>query len=144
MDDNSEQVILTNEHRNKRDVRSIEPHENFEPHTYKSDDNMPIIWLDPNIHENNANLALQKQLNDVTKSLQVLADDEECEEYIRHLPVGEQIILIVAGSIGSVVIPLVHDATQLNVIYIYSFKEEYYKKKFKNYEKVSTVVYFSH
>lgn len=140
MNDNDEQSTSMNERENRRQVRPLQELENFVPRTYKGDDNMPIIWLDPNVHEGNANLALQKQLNEVTKSFQVLADDEECEEYIRHLPVGEQIILIVAGSIGSVIIPLVHDSTQLKVIYIYSYKEQYYKKKFKNYKKVSTFV----
>ena len=106
-------------------------------HKYDGEDTMPIIWLDVDVHDSNENIDLQRKLKAVTKSLTLFNDDELCEEHIRQLTVGDQVIFIVAGSIGVTFIPLVHDSTQLSVIYVYSLEQEYYKNKFKQYSKVS-------
>ncbi|CAF3666594.1 unnamed protein product [Rotaria sp. Silwood1] len=107
---------------------------------FTNDDTLPIIWLDADVHESRENIDLQEKLKTITKSLTVFNADEECEEHIRQLPVGEEVILIVAGTIGTVIIPLVHDSIQIRVIYIYSHVDNYYKKKFEQYAKVRDVI----
>ena len=101
---------------------------------------MSIIWLDPEVHEDSAN-EMKSVLYELTKSLLVFNNDEDCEEYIRELDINEQIILIVSGSIGSEIIPRIHDSKQINVIYIYTTKKIYYTKKFNKYGKVY-ILYF--
>ena len=102
----------------------------------QNDYRMSVIWCDINIHDTNENIQIQKELEEVSKSFHPFNDYEACEEHIRHLDTADEVILIVAGSIGSVLIPLVHDATQLCVIYIYSMHEDYYRKQFEGYNKV--------
>lgn len=102
----------------------------------QNDCRMSVIWCDINIHDTNENIQKQKELEEVSKSFHPFNDYEACEEHIRHLDTADEVILIVAGSIGSVLIPLVHDATQLCVIYIYSMQGDYYRKQFEGYNKV--------
>ncbi|CAF3676535.1 unnamed protein product [Rotaria socialis] len=103
---------------------------------------MPIIWLDMQVHDNQDNIELQTKLKLITNFFTPFNNDDECEEYVRNLGTTKGVILIVAGSIGSSFIPLVHDSIQINVIYIYSLAQEYYKKKFSKYEKVC--IFLSH
>jgi hypothetical protein len=101
------------------------------------EDTMPIIWLDIDVHETDANIELQKRLKGTTRLLKVFNVDELCEDHIRQLTVDERVIFIVSGSSSTVIISLVHDLSQIKVIYIYSREIDYYEKKFQGYQKVN-------
>lgn len=132
--------ILIIETRTTRQVNSTLLQEEINHRSYKTEDSMSVIWLDPDANEGSVNNDVRDKLDGITKSLQVLLTDEGFEGYVRQLEIGEQVILIVAGSIGAVVIPLIHDSTHVNVIYIYALQKEYYTKKFKKYAKVKEVI----
>ena len=97
---------------------------------------MPIVWLDTNVRDSEENQQMKDELKQLTKSLEAFTNINLCEDYIRRFATTDKVILIVSGSIGSGIIPLLHDSTQLNVIYIYCVAGEYFKKKFEDYEKV--------
>lgn len=107
--------------------------------SYRTEDTMPILWLDPEVQEDSEKY-MKGALPGVTKSVHVFNTEEECEECIRQLKIGEEVILIVAGSVGSFIIPRIHDSIQLNAIYVYARHKQYYKKKFKKYVKVCKIV----
>ncbi|CAF4910205.1 unnamed protein product, partial [Rotaria sp. Silwood1] len=69
---------------------------------------MPIIWLDTEVHNTEDNAELKKKLKDLTQSLTVFDDEEQCEKHIRQLALSEQVIFIVSGSFGSIAIPNLH------------------------------------
>lgn len=69
--------------RGPREVKKLLFEEETTSSSYKKEDTMPIIWLDPDANEDPENKAVQDQLAALTKSLKVVIAEEECEEHIR-------------------------------------------------------------
>ncbi|CAF1576083.1 unnamed protein product, partial [Rotaria sordida] len=109
--------------RQAREIRDNEDEETI-PNNYRqlsTDDYvMPVIWLDNEVRDSEENLKMQDELNVVTPSLKVFNNIEDCEDYIRKLATTDKVILIVAGSVGSILVPSVYDSEQIDVIYIYT------------------------
>lgn len=134
--------MLAPDNRETREINFYELNKEHTSTSYKMEDTMPIVWLDPDANDDPTNNVVQNQLKGLTKSFTVFITGEECEEHIRELGIGEQILLIIAGSIGIDIIPVVHDSTQVNVIFMYARKKKYYEDKLrkKTYIKVDKLM----
>ncbi|CAF3791039.1 unnamed protein product [Rotaria sp. Silwood1] len=97
-----------------------------------NEDTLLIIWLDPDIDASE----YQEKCNHLTKSLKIFTEHKSCEAYIQHLVVDQEFILFVAISISHIIIPCVHNLTQLIVIYVYSSDQRDKENIYPMYWKV--------
>ncbi|CAF1331888.1 unnamed protein product [Adineta ricciae] len=82
----------------------------------KEDFTMTVIWCDINVHDPVENVPTQNEIVKICKFLYLFKDYEACEEHIRYLDRTDEVILVVSGSMGSILIPLVHDSRQVKFI----------------------------
>ena len=95
---------------------------------------LPLIWLDPNVFDEN-NRVTQKDLRDNFGRCNFYEDAKECQRHIeRHI--NGQFVLIVSGQLGSKLVPLIYDRSNVESIYVYCLQREIHEQWAKNYGKV--------
>ncbi|CAF3794593.1 unnamed protein product [Rotaria sp. Silwood1] len=96
-----------------------------------------IVWLDATInpYDNNRLFKRQFLLQISSNCIQTFADQHECIEYIRQ-NINEHIFLIVSGSLGKNVVPLVHNLSQVIQIYVFCAVKGQYKSWSESFTKI--------
>ncbi|UJR11897.1 hypothetical protein I4U23_016075 [Adineta vaga] len=104
-----------------------------------SDQNIfACIWLDSTADSTEENRNIQQKLRQIIENLHTFIDVEACEKYLRKNR-KETIILIVSGSFGRQIIPLVHDYSQLIIFYVFCQDRKANEEWAKKYHKLGCV-----
>jgi hypothetical protein len=90
---------------------------NDEQEEEENREDFTLIWLDERLDTDVTDVRNISALRDVVYHLRTFTDSELCRSYIERVP-KESIFLIVSGSIGRTFVPIVHDLTQIRLIYI--------------------------
>ncbi|UJR23956.1 hypothetical protein I4U23_026924 [Adineta vaga] len=92
------------------------------------------LWLDQNIDSTQDNRDTQTELRRIINHLRTFDDCDKCEKYIRKIT-REKVVLIVSGSFGQLVIPQIHDLSQLSAFYVFCQDKEVNEQWAKKYYK---------
>ncbi len=87
----------------------------------------------------NENRDAQQQLRSVTNHKRVFDNATECEIHIRQLK-NDEIILIVSGKMGSIIVPLIHSLKQINSIYVYCLNFIKHHKCAAKFAKIQAII----
>ena len=82
-------------------------------------ESLSLIWLDVTVDNCSENIDVQKPLRSVVNFLRTFQDADECEAYIRAVPDGDRMLLIVSGGLGRELVPRIHKLRQILAIYVY-------------------------
>ncbi|CAF1514384.1 unnamed protein product [Adineta steineri] len=101
--------------------------------------NIPLIWLDNNINDNNADCNNTiKQLKCVANNISTFTDSEECVKFIQTIT-NNKVCMIISGSFGPHIVPHVHYMPQVDTIFIFCNSQEYNKQWTKEWPKIKGV-----
>ncbi|CAF1540501.1 unnamed protein product [Adineta ricciae] len=84
----------------------------------KNSNNIEVIWLDSNANNNDDCLDTQARLDTLIQSSQVFLDSDECVDYIVSSD-DRAVFLVTSGSLGRILVPLIHNTDQIIGIYVY-------------------------
>ncbi len=109
--------------------------------------NMPnwiFVWLDANIDETNDPDCQNTltELRQVVNTINIFVDTNQCMNFLMNNH-HAKILMIVSGSIGKNIVPLVHNISQLISIYIFcgdQSKHEHWVKKWSKIKGVFTEI----
>jgi len=104
----------------------------------KNFDTFSIVWLDK---QENITVELQKKLRESIKYFKILNDLQKCVQWIEHRPVQETIIIVIADTFVSQIIPHIHSLPGIRVYILCSAASKEEKDEWtKRYnEKVSVI-----
>ncbi|CAF0820684.1 unnamed protein product [Didymodactylos carnosus] len=105
-------------------------HFNLETHT--------LVWLDRDVNSTEDNLITQKKLRQAVNQIRVFDNTDECLNFLTDLK-DQKIALIVSGSYGRRIVPLVHDFRYLTSVYVYCINKSANEQWAKGYPKVKGV-----
>jgi hypothetical protein len=77
-----------------------------------------LIWLDANSNIKDSRNT-QQNLRSIINQLKIFQDPQECQQYVEQTPKEDQLVLIVSGQMGRLMIPSIHQYQQVSSIYIY-------------------------
>ncbi|CAF0851784.1 unnamed protein product [Adineta steineri] len=97
-----------------------------------------LIWVDSSVNSIE-NRNAQQQLRSTINHIQVFESIIECESYIRQSE-HDEILLIVSGQLGSVIVPLIHSLRQINSIYVYCLNASKHKSWSSKFIKIRSIV----
>ncbi|CAF0793340.1 unnamed protein product [Adineta steineri] len=101
--------------------------------------NVLLIWLDNNINENTADCSNTiKQLKRVVNNINTFTDGDQCVEFIQTIN-NNKVCMIVSGSLGKLIVPHVHDMSQVDTIFIFCNNQEWHKQWAKEWPKIKGV-----
>jgi len=93
--------------------------------------NIPLIWLDSNIDENNIDCRNAiAQFWCAANTINTFMDGEECIQFLKTAN-KEKVCIIIFGSLGQNYVPRVYDTSQVDSIFIFYSNKKYYKEWFK-------------
>ena len=97
-----------------------------------------IVWLDFSVNDTQENINAQQLFRTPTNHLKIYTNDQECEKYIRSVPKGHRIILIVGGRFSQLIVPRIHHLFQISSIFVYCMdkRNEEWTKAFKKVKGV--------
>ncbi|CAF3845736.1 unnamed protein product [Didymodactylos carnosus] len=97
-----------------------------------------VMWLDANIDSTEDNRRAKARLRQTINYLRTFDDADQCVECI-SLVRTENIFLIVSGSLGQTVVPLIHDTRHVQSIYVFCSNKEWHEKWVTKFRKVRGV-----
>lgn len=98
-----------------------------------------LVWLDSTIDTSTEYFVHRRnQLRTLINAMHTFIDKNEFLEYIRTIH-DERILLIVSGTLGQIIIPLIHDLRQLFRIYIYCADKSKHRLWSGSFNKVRDV-----
>lgn len=105
----------------------------------RSAQNFLLIWLDAHIDENNEDYKnYLKQLRKIVITVELFTNADECIDYLNSIK-DDKIFLIISGSLGQNTVPLIHDLTQLDTIFIFCRNKDWHKLWAKDWSKIEGV-----
>ncbi|CAF0724202.1 unnamed protein product, partial [Didymodactylos carnosus] len=81
-------------------------------------ENFTVVWLDADIDKTNDCYDTKKRLKTIANHLRTFCDIDECIDYISSVKMA-QVLLIVSGSFGEIIAPLIFELSQITFIYIF-------------------------
>lgn len=95
-----------------------------------------VIWLDSDINELDSNYqSCVNQLRQIINSVEVFSDVEQCVDFIVDVE-DAKIFLILSDAIEEATMPLIHDAPQLDSIYVFSTNHSKYEQWMLKWKKI--------
>ncbi len=92
-----------------------------------------IVWLDENMNKTTDYFDTRQHLRYVIQYLRTFNDTDECIDFITSQQTTNNIFLLVSETLGKIIIPLIHDLSQMVSIYILcKLKDDW----FQHYSKV--------
>lgn len=135
---------LTNRSINRDVPRFATDMSNFSPANVRMVENVLLIWLDNNIDEINdtdcANTLIQ--LRWIVNNTHVFTDEEKCIDFIYKCK-HERICMIISGSLGQNIVPIVHAIPYIDSIFIFCGNKslhETWVTKWRKIRGVHTVI----
>ncbi|CAM4897053.1 unnamed protein product [Rotaria socialis] len=101
--------------------------EAFQPRPRRMVQNFLLVWLDANIDERKEDF--QKSLAELRKifvTVEPFTDVDQCVDYLTSID-DQKIYLITSASLGQMAVPLIHDITQLDKIFVLCSNEDEHK-----------------
>ncbi|CAF1215534.1 unnamed protein product [Didymodactylos carnosus] len=81
-------------------------------------ENFTVVWLDADIDKTDDCHDTKKRLRIIANHLRTFCDADECIDYISSITM-EQVLLILSGSFGEIIAPLIFQLSQITFIYIF-------------------------
>lgn len=109
------------------------------PKRVRSMQNFLLAWLDANINEADKDFqnSLQK-LRHIVFTLELFIEPALCIEYLKNV-IDQKIFLIVSGTLGETIVPVVHDLIQLDTIFVFCRDVKRHKVWAKKWSKIEGV-----
>jgi hypothetical protein len=104
--------------------------------------NVLLIWLDPNIDEDNDADCRNTitQLQRVVNNVNTFTNDDQCIEFIDTIDSHNQkACMIISGSLGQHIMPRVHKMSQVDSIFIFCSNKKYHAQWVKDWSKIKGV-----
>ncbi|CAF3261270.1 unnamed protein product [Rotaria socialis] len=101
--------------------------EAFQPRPRRMVQNFLLVWLDANIDEGMEDF--QKSLAELRKifvTVEPFTDVDQCVDYLTCID-DQKIYLITSASLGQMTVPLIHDITQLDKIFVLCSNKDEHK-----------------
>ena len=101
--------------------------------------NVLLLWLDNNIDEDSADCRNTiTQLRRVVHIVNKYTDVDQCIEFLVSIENGKACMMM-SGSLGQYVVPLVHDISQLDSIFILCGDRNFHEQWAKEWPKIKGV-----
>ncbi|CAF3710860.1 unnamed protein product, partial [Didymodactylos carnosus] len=81
-------------------------------------ENFTVVWLDADIDKTDDCHDTKKRLRTIANHLRTFRDADICIDYISSITM-EQVLLILSGSFGEIIAPLIFELSQITFIYIF-------------------------
>ncbi|CAF1085058.1 unnamed protein product [Didymodactylos carnosus] len=101
-------------------------------------EDISLVWLDSNIHDPNDNIDTQIRLRSIINHLNVYTNMNDCLQYIQSIN-EEKIFLIVSGSLGRRMVPIIYPLQVIVYIYVFCNDKEKHEQWSKDYPKIHGV-----
>ena len=102
-------------------------------------ENVLLVWLDGKINANSSDCqSTIIQLRSVVNTIHTFIDGEECVDFLGDV-VDEKVCMIISGSFGQNIVPLVHNMPQVDSIFIFCGNRQYHEQWTKNWSKIKGV-----
>jgi tetratricopeptide (TPR) repeat protein len=112
---------------------------NFDNNNPLNAEDLTIAWLDPSIHQiDNNQLDRKIRLRQIIDYLKTFDDSNACVDYITSAH-DEHILLIVSGTLGEIVVPLISNLPQVLSIYVLCELRTVHEQWAKTYAKIRGV-----
>jgi tetratricopeptide (TPR) repeat protein len=104
---------------------------------------LTVVWCDQSIGSNtnsnddtNTLLQLARIVNKKRQLIHTFTEIDPCREFIKHV---NNICLIISGSFGKKLVPLVHDLIQIHSIYVFCMDKQKHDEWARQYPKICGV-----
>lgn len=89
--------------------------------------NVLLIWLDANLDEIHSDCQdTVSHFRQAVNNIDIFNDGEECIQFLEEMA-NEKACMIISGSFGQEIMPLVHNLSQLNSIFIFCQNREHHE-----------------
>jgi tetratricopeptide (TPR) repeat protein len=101
--------------------------------------NAVLIWLDKNIDINNKDCGnTVTQLRRVVNDINTYTDGDQCVEFISTIT-NNKVCMIISGSLGRLIMPRVHNMSQVDSIFIFCGNKTHHEQWAKEWPKIKGV-----
>jgi hypothetical protein len=102
--------------------------------------NVLLIWLDSNINEDNDDCqSTLAQLRRVINAVNIFTGGDECIEFINTYNSREKICIIISGALGQLIVPLIHNMSQVDSIFVFCGNRQRHEEWAKEWPKIKGV-----
>ena len=98
-----------------------------------------LIWLDPNIGQNEQIKSAIKRLEEIVSCILSTNDYDECKQWLMNYRDKKRIFFIVSNKYGKQLVPDVHSLPSIIAIYVYCTNRKIHTKWTESYPKVRSV-----
>ena len=101
--------------------------------------NVLLIWLDASIDKNSSDY--QDTINHLRRTvntIQIFTDSQECLHFLEDLA-DEKACMIISGSLGQLMVPLLHNLSQVDSIFIFCGNKKFHEEWAKDWSKIKGV-----
>jgi tetratricopeptide (TPR) repeat protein len=101
--------------------------------------NVLLIWLDSNIDNNNEDCGnTVTELRRVINEVNAYTDGDQCIQFINTIN-NNKVCMIISGSLGQLIVPRVHDMSQVDSIFIFCGNKARHEQWAKEWPKIKGV-----
>ena len=101
--------------------------------------NFLLIWIDAGIDQSNKDCQnTLTQLQNVVNDVNIFTQPDECIDFLTEVD-DMKAFLIVAGTLGQQILPLIHDIPQLDGVYIFCSNKSSHEQWAKTWIKVKGI-----
>ena len=98
-----------------------------------------VVWLDPDMDELDSNYERSvNQLRHIVNSVKIFTDAEQCVDFIVDIE-DAKFFLILSNATEETIMPLIHDAPQLDSVYVFSTNYSKYEQWMSKWKKIVDV-----
>jgi hypothetical protein len=95
-----------------------------------------LVWLDPKLEKTDDNMALLTKLRGSMNCVRTFTHSDTCRLFIETQSIDEPLILLVSGTAGRELIPLVHNLEQVASIYVFCTNRAHHLTWTRSFSKV--------
>ena len=101
--------------------------------------NFLLIWEDPGICKSNKDCEnILMQLRSIVNDVQIFTQRDECIDFLTEVN-DMKVFLIIPGTLGQEILPLIHDIPQLDAVYIFGNNKSSHEQWAKTWVKVKGI-----
>ena len=102
--------------------------------------NFVLVWLDRNITDapDDDHVATINQVRSIIDAVNIFNDAYKCIDYLQNIK-DEKAFMIVSGSLGQQVVPLIHNLSKLDSIYVFCGVPSRHEKWVQDWTKIKGV-----
>jgi tetratricopeptide (TPR) repeat protein len=102
--------------------------------------NVVLIWLDNSIDEGNDDCQnTLTQLRRIINAVSTFTGGDECIEFITNNSNQEKVCIIVSGALGQLIVPLIHNMSQVDSIFVFCGNRKRHEEWAKEWPKIKGV-----